>query len=189
MPQEDDGGSQVKHCEEIFWVAFPTDHDAAIVMQPGKQTFDFPSTAIAPQNAAVLGESSGASRSVWCNHFDAVVFHQPFIEAITVVGAITNQPLGDVGEESFFQRGFDEFGFMWRSAGHVHGERKTMAVTDRHDFAALTASSRADGRAPFFAELKLASTNASLRSSLPRSRKSSVSFWSNFNSTPERCQC
>ncbi len=189
MPQEDDGGSQVKHCEEIVWVAFPADYDAAIVMQPREQAFDFPSTAIAPQCAAILGESFGASGSVWCNHLDAVVLHQPFIEAVTVVGAIANQPLGEIGEESLFERGFDEFGFMWRSTGHVHGERKTMAVADRHDFAALTASSRADGGAPFFAELKLASTNASLRSSLPRSRKSSASFWSNFNSTPERCQC
>ena len=189
MPQEDDGGSQVNHCEEIVWIAFPADHDAAIVMQPREQAFDFPSTAIAPQPAAILGQSSGANGTVWCNHFDAVVVHQPFIEAVTVVGAIANQTLGEVGEESLFQRGFNEFGFMRRSAGHVYGERKTMAVADRHDFAALTASSRTDGGAPFFAELKLASTNASLRSSLPRSRKSSASFWSNCNSTPERCQC
>jgi hypothetical protein len=34
MPQEDDGGSQVNHSEEIVWVTFPADHDAAIVMQP-----------------------------------------------------------------------------------------------------------------------------------------------------------
>ena len=96
--------------------------------------------------------------------------------------------LGEIGEESLFERGFDEFGFMWRSAGHVQGERKTMAVADGHDFAALTASSRADGGAPFFAELKLALTK--LRSDRAcRSRKSSASFWSNFNSTPERCQC
>jgi hypothetical protein len=39
----------------------------------------------------------------------------------------------------------------WRSAGHVHGDRKTMAVADRHDFAAFTAASRANGGAPFFA--------------------------------------
>jgi hypothetical protein len=31
----------------------------------------------------------------------------------------------------------------------VHGDRKTMAVTNRQDFAALTASSEAHGRAPF----------------------------------------
>jgi hypothetical protein len=65
---------------------------------------------------------------------------------------------------------------MRRSAGHVHRERKTMAVADRHDFAAFAAASRADSRAPFFAELKLASMNDSLRSSFPRSRKSSASF-------------
>ena len=53
-----------------------------------------------------------------------------------------------------------------------------MAVADRHDFAAFAASSRTDSRAPFFAELKLASMNDSLRSSLPRSRKSSASFCS-----------
>jgi hypothetical protein len=179
----------VDHPEEIFWVAFPADHDAAIVMQPRKQAFDFPSTAITPQDTAILGRSSGAHGPVWRDHLDAVVLHQPFIEAVAVVGAVADQPFGEVGEESSFEGSFDEFGFMRRSAGQVHGERKTMAVADRHDFAALTASSRADGGAPFFAELKLASTNASLRSSLPRSRKSSASFWSNCNSTPERCQC
>ena len=118
----------MKHGEEIFWVAFPADHDAAIVMQPREQTFDFPSTAVAPQRAAILGQSSGASGSVWCNHLDAIVLHQLFIETVTVVGAIANQPLGEVGEESLFERGFDELGFMRRSAGHVEGDRKTMAV-------------------------------------------------------------
>jgi hypothetical protein len=78
---------------------------------------------------------------------------------------------------------------MRRSTGHVQGERKTMAVADRHDFAAFTAASRADGGAPFFAELKLASTKASLKSSLPRSRKSSANFCNNRRSRPERCQC
>jgi hypothetical protein len=179
----------VKHPEEIVWVAFPADHDAAIVMQPRKQAFDFPSTAITPQHAAILGLSSGAHGPVWRDHLDAVVLHQPLIEAVAVVGPVADQSFGEVGEESLFEGGFDEFGFMRRSAGHVHGERKTLAVADRHDFAALTASSRADGGAPFFAELKLASTNASLRSSLPRSRKSSASFWSNCNSIPERCHC
>ena len=40
-----------------------------------------------------------------------------------------------------------------------------MAVCNCHDFAAFPAFCRADSRAPFFAELKLASMNASLRSS------------------------
>ena len=79
----------------------------------------------------------------------SVVLHQSLIEAVAVVGAIADQSLGELGEESFLEGVFYEFCFMRRSAGHEHGERKTMAVADRHDFAALTASSRADGGAPF----------------------------------------
>src|SRR3989475_2678433 len=56
--------------------------------------------------------------------------------------------------------------FMRRSAGDVAGDRKTMAVCDRHDFTAFTSASRADSSAPFFAELKLASMKVSDKSSL-----------------------
>jgi hypothetical protein len=35
--------------------------------------------------------------------------------------------------------GVDEANFMRRSAGHVHGERKTMVVSDRHELAAFIA--------------------------------------------------
>jgi hypothetical protein len=123
------------------------------------------------------------------NHLDAVVLPKSFVEAVAVVSAIADQSFREVGDESPLDGGFDKFRFMRRSAGHVHGERKTMAVADRHDFAAFTAPSRADGRAPFLAELNVASMNASLRSSLPRSRKSSASFSSTRSSSPDRCHC
>jgi hypothetical protein len=71
----------------------------------------------------------------------------------------------------------------------VDGERKTMAVANRHDFAAFTAASRANGGAPFFAELKLASMKPSLRSSLPRSRRSSARHCRTSRSSPVRRQC
>jgi hypothetical protein len=69
----------------------------------------------------------------------------------------------------------------------VDGDRKTMAVANRHDFAALTAASRTDGGAHFFAELKLASMKASLRSSFPRSRRSSASRCKTRSNRPLRC--
>jgi hypothetical protein len=78
--------------------------------------------------------------------------------------------------------------FIRRSAGHVHGERKTMAVADRHDLAAFAAASRADGGAPFFAEAKVASTKASVRSNLPRSRRSAAKCSSKRSRRPDRCQ-
>src|SRR4029077_16361533 len=154
-----------------------------------KEPFDFPAPPEAPKDAAILRRGAAAADFMGRDPVDAIALAEELVERIAVVGAIADQARGERGREALGERGFDKGDFIWRSAGQVEDDRKTMAVADRHDFAALTASSRPDGRAPFFAELKLPSTNASLRSSLPRSRKSSARFWSNCNSTPERCQC
>ena len=111
------------------------------------------------------------------------------IQRTAVVGAVADQAFGSFRKEASLEGGFDEFCFMRRSAGHVHGARKTMAVADRHDFAAFAAASRADSRAPFFAELKVASMKDSLKSNFPRSRKSSATFCNSWMSSPDRCHC
>lgn len=41
-------------------------------------------------------------------------------------------------KESLVERELDQLSLMRRSAGHVHGDRKIMAVCDCHDFAAFT---------------------------------------------------
>ena len=189
MPQEDDGASELDHPEEIFWVVFPANDGTTKVMKPGEQTFDFPATPVAAQNPAVLRRRSDAHEFVRRDELYAVSFVDALVEGIAVVSAVADHALGGFGKESLVKRGFDEPCFMRRSAGHVHGERKTMAVCDGHDFAAFAAFCRADTRAPFFAPLKLASMKDSLRSSFPRSRKSSASFCSRRVSSPLRCQC
>src|SRR4030095_666797 len=123
------------------------------------------------------------------DQFDVVGLCEVLIETVAVVGAIADQSGRERFNEAGRERSVDESDFMRRSAGHVDGERKTMAVANRHDFAALTASSRADGGAPFFAELKLASMNVSRRWSFPRARRSWASRWSRRSSRPLRCQC
>src|SRR5271167_407823 len=189
MPQEDYSACKLNHREEILWVVLPTNDDATVIMEPSKQTLDFPATTVAPQHAAILRCGSDSLRVVRRDHLHAEALADLRIQWIAVVGAVTDQPLGSFDEEASLDGGFDEFGFMRRSAGHVHGERKTMAVCDCHDFAAFAAFCRADTRAPFFAELKLASIKASLRSSFPRSRKSSASSCNKRVSSPERCHC
>jgi hypothetical protein len=189
MPQEDYSACKLNHPEEILWVVLPANDDAAVIMEPSEQTLDFPATTVAPQYAAILCGCSGSPSVVRRDHLHAETLANLRIQWIAVVGAVTDQPLGSFGEKASLDGGFDEFCFMRRSAGHVHGERKTMTVCDCHDFAAFAAFCRADTRAPFFAELKLASMNASLRSSFPRSRKSSASFCSSLVSSPERCHC
>ena len=188
MPQEDDSASELNHPEEILWVIFPANDDATKVMKPSEQALDLPAAAVTTQTATVLSRGGHAHKFVRRDELYTVAFLDVLVQRIAVVSAVTDHSLGSFRKEALLERGFDEFCFMRRSAGHVHGERKTMAVCDCHDFAAFAAFCRADTRAPFFAPLKLASMKDSLRSSFPRSRRSSASFCSKRVSSPLRCQ-
>ena len=169
-------------------MTFPARNDAAEVVKPGEEPLDLPPSPFAAERPAIL-RGRPTMGVVGRDEFDVVRRGEMLIQPVAVVGAIPDQAGRERSDEARGQRGVDELDFMRRSAGHVDGERKTMAVANRHDFAALTASSRADGGAPFFAELKLASMKHSLRSSFPRSRRSSASRCSSRRSRPLRCQC
>jgi len=166
----------MNHGQVIFRVTFPARDQAAKVLQPGKQPLDAPAATHAPQAAAILRGLAAAVVSMGSDQLHAVVRAQAAGQLRAVVGLVTDQSLRGRREETLLEGGFDEPALMRTSAGHVHGERKTMAVCDRHDVAAFSAAIIAHSRAPFLALLKLPSMNASDRSSLPRSRKSSASF-------------
>ena len=120
---------------------------------------------------------------------NAMLFLQAPVERVAVVGPVTDHSFGLGLCEALLDGVLDELRFMRRSAGDAAGDRKTMAVCDRHDFTAFSAASRADSSAPFFAELKLASMNVSERSSLPRARKSSARACNSRVRVPSRCHC
>ena len=177
------------HGQEVGSVIFPARHQPSLIVQPSEEALHFPTTTVASQHATILCRGPAAGGIVGRDQFDPVAFAQPLIQRVAVVGAVADQSLRGVGEEALFEGGFDEFRFMRRSAGDADGERKTMAVCDRHDFTAFSAASRADSRAPFFALLKLASMNVSDRSILPRSRRSSASAVNRRVSVPSRRHC
>jgi hypothetical protein len=189
MPQKDDEAAELEHAEEIGFMIFPTGHQAAKVVQPGEKAFDFPAMAVAAQLATILCAFSAPIVLVRCDESDAMILPQALVERIAVVGAVTNHSLRYGAGEALRNGGFDKLRFMRRSAGDAAGDRKAMAVCDRHDFTAFSSASRADSSAPFFAELKLASMKVSDRSSLPRARKSSASACNNRVSVPSRCHC
>jgi hypothetical protein len=170
-------------------VVFPTADQSAEVVKPGEKPFDFPSAAITAQFATVLGVLPTAVVLVGGNEPDAVFFPETLVERVAVISAVANHSFWLRLREALLDGSFDELGFMRRSAGDAAGDRKTMAVCDRHDFTAFSAASRADSSAPFFAELKLASIKVSERSSLPRVRRSSASACNSRVSVPSRCHC
>ena len=128
---------------------FPTSDQSAEVVQPSKEAFDFPASAVAAQFATVLGDFTVAIVLVRCDEPNAMLFPKMLVERIAVISAIANHSLGFSAREALLDGGFDELRFMRRSAGDAAGDRKTMAVCDRHDFTAFSAASRADSSAPF----------------------------------------
>src|SRR2546427_763844 len=128
-------------------------------MQPSEKAFDFPATTVTAQLATVLGQIQAVG-AVGRDHANAVLAPQLAVQGVAVVGRIADHSFRPSTGETVLEGAFDEFRFMRRSAGNVAGDRKTMAVCDRHDFTAFTSASRADSSAPFFAELKLASVRS-----------------------------
>src|ERR1700686_1457848 len=189
MPQENYEAAELEHAEEISLVIFPAADQSAEIVEPGKEALDFPAPAVATQLAAVLGALAAAVVLVGRDEPDTVFLPEALIERISVVGAVADHSFWFDPRETLREGGFDEFAFMRRSAGDAAGDRKTMAVCDRHDFTAFSSASRADSSAPFFAELKLASIKVSDRSSLPRPRRSSASACNSPVRVPARCHC
>jgi len=189
MPQEDNEAAKLEHAEEIALVIFPSADESAEIVEPRKEALDFPAPAVATQFAAVLGALAATVVLVRRDEPDAVFLPKTLIERIAVVGAVADHSFWFGSRKALLDGGFDELRFMRRSAGDAAGDRKTMAVCDRHDFAAFSSASRADSSAPFFAELKLASMKVSDRSSLPRARRSSASACKSRSSVPSRCHC
>ena len=189
MPHENNEAAELEHAEEIGLVIFPAADQAAKVVKPSEEAFDFPAAAVTAQCATVLGMFPAAIELVRSDKPYAIFFLKPLVERVAVVSAVANHSCGLGFCEALLNRHFDELGFMRRSAGDAAGDRKTMAVCDRHDFTAFSAASRADSSAPFFAELKLASMNVSERSSFPRTRRSSASACNNRVKVPSRCHC
>lgn len=145
------------------------------VLQPGEQTLDLPTTAVSSKRSAILCFGSFPSSTVRRDHFGSPVVAQPFIEAIAVIRLITDQTIGNLPGEPCVQGWFSQRYFMRRSAGHVHGDRKTKSVCHCHDLAALAPLGFTHGGAPFFAGANVPSMKASRKSMPPRSRRSSAS--------------
>jgi hypothetical protein len=112
MPQEDYCACKLNHPEEILWVVLPTNDDAAVIMEPSKQTLDFPATSVAPQHAAILRGGSGSLGVVRRDHLDTETLANLHIQRIAVVSAVADQTLGSFGEEASLDGGFNESCFM-----------------------------------------------------------------------------
>ena len=59
MPQKDDEAAELKHAEEVGFVIFPAADQAAEIVKPSEEAFDFPAATATAQFAVVLGALPG----------------------------------------------------------------------------------------------------------------------------------
>src|SRR5215471_2023186 len=189
MTQKDHNAGELDKPEIVLGVILIANHQAAEVVQPSEESFHFPTTLEAAQRTSVLSNSIGlATFAVWSDHLSAELLQNFTIQPVAVVGLVSNESLRDISDESLLQRLGDQFYFSRASTVCAYGDRKTIAVCNCHDLAALSAFSFSHAEPPFLAGAKLPSTNASLRSKPPRSFRSWATASSTCSRTLERTQ-
>src|SRR5437867_2157156 len=108
MSHEDEEAAELEHAEEVGLLIFPARDEAAEVMQPSKQPFDFPTVAVASQLPAVLSVFPAAIALVRSDQTDAVFFSQPLVERIAVVGRVADHSFWFGSREALLDGGFHE---------------------------------------------------------------------------------
>ena len=154
-------------------MVFPPGGDTAIRLKPSKESLDLPSAAVSSQRSPILSIGLPPINFMWSDHLDTHL-SKLGVQRIAVISLVTDDSVRKLYHEASFQGFTNQFHFMRRSAVHVEGDRKTMAVRNCHDFRSFPPFRFPHARPPFFAGEKVPSIKASLRSRSPRSRRSSA---------------
>ena len=166
-----------------------SDNQSSVILKPGKESFDTPSTPITSQLSTVLRFGPFPASTMRGDQFNTPVIKKCAIQLITVVCLIADQLVRSILCKAAINRFLDKLHFMGRSAFNVSGDRKTSSVCDGHDLGALAAFCLADSKTLFFAGTKVPSMKASRISMPPRSYRSCASSWTMRWNTPDRTHC
>jgi hypothetical protein len=98
MPKQNDRAGEMQKTGEIGGTPLIPGDKSAIVLQPGKEPFDFPAALIAPKRAPILGEIDPI-RPMRGDQFDTAG-GKGLVEAVAVIGRIADEPRGIVSEEA-----------------------------------------------------------------------------------------
>lgn len=106
MPKQNDCACEMQKAAEIGGAPLIPSDESTIVLEPGKEPFDFPAALRASQRPAVL--RLRAAPTIRRDHLDAVLRHQQVVESIAVIAAVADQAPREVGEEARVEGGGDE---------------------------------------------------------------------------------
>lgn len=100
MTEEHQDRAELDKAEIVDELVLVTYQDAAVVLQPGKESFDLPATLVASEFASILRLGFLAIAPVGCDEFDLALGKQPLVERVRVIGFVTDEPLRRLVYES-----------------------------------------------------------------------------------------
>jgi len=160
-------------------IPIPTDHQSAIISEPGERSLNFPTPFITPQLAAIMVLALLIIATVRTNQFNPSR-SQTLSKRVAVVTSVSNQSLrpfawttsASAWHSNVVQRFLEELDLARGRRVQVVSKRNTLAVDHHHPLRALAPLGFADAFAPFFAGAKLPSTKLSDQSNWPFSSSS-----------------
>src|SRR5437763_1125704 len=97
MAEQNNSGCQMNEALEILGMIFIANHQPAKVEQPGKESLDLPPTRESTERSTILSFYA-AVQLIGSDHFCAVVLHQLFVQPVTVISLVADQPFGQIGD-------------------------------------------------------------------------------------------
>jgi len=153
-------------------ISIPSNHDAAVVLQPGNRPFDNPSLTVTAKRSAVLPFGLATIDFVRTHQLQAAFF-QAISQRIRIVRTIRHEMAAMLlRKRRFIQRRLDQFRLVRGRACHVHSDRKTLAARHHHKLCTFSTLGFSHAEAPFFAGQNVPSAKIFIQLSWPCSSSS-----------------
>src|SRR4051812_31307124 len=132
-------------------VVFVTSNEPAEVLEPSNGSLDLPASSVAAELSPVLRRRLFAVLAVRTHEFNAAFF-QSCSQRVAVGGQVVDQPARLSRKNPLFKQRFDQRYFVGAGASDLSAQRKTAAIREDHDLAALAALRLTYAQPPFFAD-------------------------------------
>lgn len=151
-----------------------SDNESPIVSQPGESSLNYISSPVAIPEPIVLSIDVSMILSMRGEKVDASL-SQLFSVGIAIIGLVSDHSFGSCPWSSWaFFRDFDilhdalkQLDLSWRGRRGMASQRNTLAIDHHQVLCSFAPLCFPDRRAPFFAGMNVASTNASSQSRIP----------------------
>ena len=115
----------MKQAKKVFNMIFISYNQAPIILKPGKQPLNLPSSPISTKFTSILSMLLFSVNFMRRNQFNVSVLRKLLVKFVAVIGLVADKPIRGIWGKTTIYRRLNQLHFMGRSAFNVSGDRKT----------------------------------------------------------------